>query len=99
MLIGLLIQIQLGNTRGTVKILVTLRHELEVLFYRRLNSQIQGAKTSHVEIHLHDFPLGVLLCQTNCQRGFGNLTIESLLSIASQVFDHLLSECTTASLD
>src|SRR6266576_1894707 len=99
MLIGLLIEIQLGNTGDTLKILVTLRHEMEVLFYRRLNSQIQGTKTSHVEIHLHDFLLGVLLCQTNCQRSFGKLTIESLLGIPGQVFDYLLGESTTTSLD
>src|SRR5437588_1369405 len=99
MLIGLLIQVQLGNARGTLKILVTLRHQMEIFFYRRLDSNIQGTKTSHVEVHLHNFLLGVLLCQTNCQCSFGNLTIDRLLVVPCQIFDYLLGESTTASLD
>src|ERR1051326_754897 len=90
---------QIINTWNTIELTVTLRAQVEIVFHGSLNSEILSPIGRNVEVHLQDLRLGILLCQANGQRCLHNLTIERLLRIAGEIFDHLLGNSTASALN
>src|SRR5579863_7119046 len=92
------IAVEIVDPRSTVVILIALGHQVEIILDGGLDAQVLRPKRSDVEVHLQDFPLGILLRQADCQRSFWYLATKVILSIARQLFDQLLCECTSSAL-